>query len=54
MDVNGDGQLDIHDIEGKYDASKHPDVKSGKLTNEEALKEFLQTFEMHHNTMNGE
>jgi hypothetical protein len=32
IDYNGDGQLDINDIKGKYDASRHPDVKSGKKT----------------------
>lgn len=44
--------LDISDIKGKYDASKHPEVKSGKKTEDEVLKEFLETFEMHHNVMN--
>lgn len=53
IDVNEDGILDISDIKGKYDASKHPDVKSGKKTADEVLKEFLETFEMHHNVMNG-
>jgi hypothetical protein len=28
-------------------------VKSGKKTEDEILKEFLETFEMHHNVMNG-
>lgn len=53
IDYNGDGVLDINDIKGKYDASKHPDVKSGKKTEDEVLKEFLETFEMHHNVMSG-
>jgi Ca2+-binding EF-hand superfamily protein len=53
IDFNGDGVLDINDIKGKYDASRHPDVKSGKKTEDEILKEFLETFEMHHNVMNG-
>ncbi len=53
IDYNGDGQLDITDIKGKYNASKHPDVKSGKKTEDEILKEFLETFEMHHNVMHG-
>jgi hypothetical protein len=33
-----------------YDASRHPDVKTGKKTEDEILIEFLETFEMHHNT----
>mmetsp|Transcript_32508 Transcript_32508/g.31754 ORF Transcript_32508/g.31754 Transcript_32508/m.31754 type:complete len:127 (+) Transcript_32508:1418-1798(+) len=53
IDYNEDGVLDINDIKGRYDASKHPDVKSKKKTEEEVLKEFLETFEMHHNVMHG-
>ena len=53
IDFNGDGVLDISDIKGKYDASKHPDVKSGKKTEDEVLKEFLETFEMHHSVIHG-
>ena len=53
IDVNEDGVLDIEDLKGKYDASKHPEVKSGKKSEQEVLKEFLETFEMHHNVMNG-
>ena len=53
IDFNGDGVLGIEDIKGKYDASKHPDVKTGKKTEDEILKEFLETFEMHHNVLHG-
>ena len=53
IDANGDGTLDIDDIKGKYDASKHPDVRSGKLSEDEVLTEFLETFETHHNVMHG-
>jgi len=53
IDKNGDGVLDKEDIKGRYDASKHPDVKSGKKTEEEVLMEFLETFEMHHNVLHG-
>jgi hypothetical protein len=45
--------LDKEDLKRRYDASRHPDVKSGKRTEEEVLKEFLETFETHHNIMNG-
>ena len=30
-----------------------PDVKAGKRTEDEVLKEFLETFESHYNVMNG-
>ena len=49
LDVNGDGCLSVEDIKGKYNASNHPDVKSGKRTENEILTEFLETFEQHHN-----
>ena len=53
LDYSSDGVIDINDIKGKYDASKHPDVRSGKKTEDEVLTEFLETFEMHHNIMHG-
>jgi hypothetical protein len=31
----------------------HPDVKSGKRTENEILTEFLETFEQHYNTITG-
>jgi hypothetical protein len=38
-------------VKGVYNASQHPDVKSGKKQEDEVLMEFLETFETHHNTM---
>ena len=49
LDRDGSGVLDINDIKGVYDPSRHPDVRSGKKTQDEVLNEFLETFEMHHN-----
>jgi len=45
--------LDINDIKDSYNASKHPDVLSGKKTKDQILVEFLETFEQHHNILNG-
>jgi len=42
------GVLEISDIKGLYDASQHPLVIFGKKSEDEILKEFLETFEMHH------
>lgn len=53
IDVNEDGVLNIEDIKGKYNAKMHPDVKSGKRTEDEVLKEFLETFEQHYSTIHG-
>ena len=53
LDVNDDGVLTVSDIEKKYNARMHPEVKSGKRTEKEVLKEFLETFETHHNILMG-
>ena len=47
MDKDGSGLLDINDIRGTYNAKEHPDVQSGKRTEDEILGEFLDTFEDH-------
>jgi hypothetical protein len=49
MDVDGSGVIDINDIRHKYNAKKHPDVISGKKTEDEILFEFLDTFDINHN-----
>ena len=48
MDIDKSGTLDINDIRQRYNAKMHPDVKSGKKTEDEILYEFLDTFEQHH------
>jgi Ca2+-binding EF-hand superfamily protein len=48
LDKDGNGWIDINDIRGVYNAQKHPDVTSGKKTEEQILQEFLETFETHH------
>jgi Ca2+-binding EF-hand superfamily protein len=53
LDFNGDGILTISDLRDKYNSSMHPDVKSGKRTEDEVLTEFLETFELHHNILHG-
>jgi len=52
LDKDGSGLIDLKDIKGVYDASKHPDVKAGKKSEDEILGEFIETFEMHH-ALNG-
>jgi Ca2+-binding EF-hand superfamily protein len=48
MDKDRSGYLNIDDIKGVYNAKLHPDVKSGKKTEDDILGEFLDTFEMHY------
>jgi hypothetical protein len=52
LDRDGNGWIDINDIKGVYSAKTHPDVKSGKKTEEQILLEFLETFETHHSLRN--
>ncbi|CAG9315599.1 unnamed protein product [Blepharisma stoltei] len=49
LDSDHSGILDIEDIKGFYNARGHPDVRSGRKTEDDVLGEFLETFEMHHN-----
>lgn len=45
FDKDGNGVINIEDLKGKYNARNHPDVKTGKKTEEDVLYEFLDTFE---------
>jgi len=49
IDKDKNGYLDIEDIRGVYNGKLHPDVQSGKKTEDDVLLEFLDTFEAHHN-----
>jgi calcyphosin len=53
IDFSGNGILEVEDIRNRYDPRMHPDVKSGKKSEDEVLKEFLETFDMHHNILHG-
>ena len=46
LDKDGSGIVDFQDIKDVYNASRHPDVISGKRTEEAVLLEFLDTFEV--------
>jgi Ca2+-binding EF-hand superfamily protein len=45
LDANGDGFVRLDDIKHFYNARKHPKVVSGEKTQDEVLKEFLNTFD---------
>lgn len=45
LDRDHNGDITIDDLRGVYNASNHPDVKSGKKTENQVLQEFLKTFE---------
>jgi hypothetical protein len=52
LDRDGSGIIELNDIKGVYSAGSHPEVRSGKKTEDEVLGEFLETFELHH-SLNG-
>ena len=54
IDQDGSGVLDINDIRHRYNAKKHPDVMSGKQTEEDILYEFLDTFEAAYSIKHGD
>ena len=54
LDKDRSGFIDINDIKGVYSAKTHPDVLSGKKTEEQILLEFLETFETHHSLRNND
>ena len=54
LDKDASGWIDISDIRGVYVANKHPDVISGKKTEDQILQEFLETFETAHAMRNNE
>ncbi len=41
MDVVKDGVIKLDDLRQRYDASRHPDVLSGKKTADQVLLEFM-------------
>ena len=45
LDKNKSGFITFEDLEGVYDAGKHPEVLKGNKTKQEIYLDFLQTFE---------
>lgn len=54
LDKDGNGWIDIDDVRGVYTCNKHPDVISGKKTEDQILQEFLETFETAHSMRNND
>jgi Ca2+-binding EF-hand superfamily protein len=49
LDRDGEDVIDMNDLRSLFSAREHPDVKSGKKSEDEIMCEFFETFEMHHN-----
>ena len=53
LDINGNGEISFDEIQTKYNAKNHPEVLSGKKTEEQVLKEFMDTFQDTYNYLCG-
>ena len=53
LDENGNGTLEMNEVKSKFDPSRHPDVKSGLRTVEEARFGFFEMFTTFHNASTG-
>ena len=47
FDKNGNGVIEVDDLIDIYNARMHPDVRSGKKTEEEVFGDFIDNFENH-------
>lgn len=46
LDVNGEGVVEPSHLLSVYDTSKHPEVIAGRMTPEQVMSEFLDTFDV--------
>jgi len=46
LDIDGSGVVDAEEVASLYDASKHPDVLSGRKSAQDVKYEFLDTFDV--------
>ena len=53
LDNKKTGEIPFKELNNKYNARNHPDVISGKINEEEALKEFVDTFQETYNYLCG-
>jgi predicted RNase H-like HicB family nuclease len=54
LDLDGSGQIDQKEIFDLYNAKSHPEVLAKRKTEEEVLQEFMETFEVHKQTVKEE
>ena len=53
LDINGNGEISFDEIQAKYNAKNHPEVLSGRKTEQQVLKEFMDTFQDTYNYLCG-
>lgn len=47
LDTDGSGAVEMEEIKKLYNCKKHPDVLSGKKTEDEVYTDFMETFQLH-------
>ena len=52
LDSQGRGQVPYSKVKETFDGKKHIDVCNGRKSEEEAITDFLEVYEIHHNTFN--
>jgi hypothetical protein len=52
VDNIGMGSVSYQKVREQFDAKRHPDVCNGRKTEDEAITDFLEVYEIHHNTYN--
>ena len=53
LDTKKSGEITFKELNNKYNVKNHPDVISGKISEEEAIKEFVDTFQETYNYLCG-
>ena len=53
LDIKKTGEISFKELNNNYNVKNHPDVLSGKINEEEALKEFMDTFQETYNYLCG-
>ena len=53
LDTKKTGEISFKELNNNYNTKNHPDVLSGKINEEEALKEFVDTFQETYNYLCG-
>jgi len=46
LDTDGDGRVSADDIAANYDAAQHPEVLAGRMSTDDALGQFLESFDV--------
>lgn len=52
LDHRKTGQVPLQKVKEDFDGNKHPDVCNNRKTSEEAITDFLEIYDIHHNTFN--